>query len=230
MEHWFLIINLVLFGIGLLFFLIGFFHKLTIPTAKVPKNCSPSPLDDPPITNLVIGSSASGSYCPDNFQLLGKTGNQFIGTNPYNNLCVQNSDTICDDTAMVTDLKFVDMTKTGDSVYKDLSNRCPNGTIAPIAFIQPQPDIGDAGILKNNMGGSCAAKMGLCVTQVPRSTPGFSPLGNNDVAFITSTDKTSSGDVICAAAGFSGMTTDKVDFYQGCNGSTALYICRKSPE
>jgi len=240
-KNWFLTIVIVLIVAILVTTVIGFFLKVRKEiSAPSSTNCV-SPTSNPYMTDIIIGTydskQSDNSYCPPN---QGWTSvpihpslsyiNQSSNGIPYSQLCYKTMNKYCDQTPIVTDLHILDMTDS--SVYRPPSTRCSSlKTFYPPANVNLSKGTNlqqTVGSLPNSIQG--CKKMGLCAQQTLLSDlrkKGGQYLPSNNIAFVSSSDSSSSPIEICQKALGDGYTTDGNNIYSGCNTNDRLFLCKK---
>lgn len=237
-EHWYLITMGVLTLGAIIVIIVMFFEKVGVVPPIHQINCKPN---QQYITDIMIGGSLSseGDNCPVGYFVLPTMIPTVVNNlnsglvNLPLQICYQVASSVCDDTLVITDVKFVDM-GTKDA-WNEQSDRCPNGYAPALSSLSdsitkvPTPEcIGELPTVASpacttegvKETGGCP-KRGLCLIREPFKTA-KNPLKVGDL--VVSLQKAAS-----SATCSSGFMSDGVDLHKGCPGSSykSVFLCRK---
>lgn len=153
----------------------------------------------------------------------------------------EGSDTLYDQTSVITDIKFSDMEDTQKSIYLPRTQRCcdSNDTLCewfpPLSLDIANPNADEAGEIPISVDG--CRKQGLCIQKqtiqgLKQSNGKYLPA--NNIVFVTAPASTSQEE-ICSAVNQSrggGFTTDGINLFDSCESGTpqdqnGVYICKK---
>jgi uncharacterized protein YneF (UPF0154 family) len=255
-KHILLVINIVLIIIMIIVLIIGGFIKIKPSTQSQNNNpFNNEQLQNPFITDLNIGKSSKNSFtcmpgyntipiCDLNNNCTQQSMN--LGTLPNVQLCQSscslqsgNCDnyTLNDQTTVVTDVKFNDMTDSTNNIYVPISNRCCNGPsdvnckwFPPLSIDVLNPNAEDAGELPITIN-SCK-KQGLCIQKqtiqnLKQSKGKYLPFNNIYLVNAPGTiDKSHICDSVNANYG-GGFITDGIGLSLNCAGLNDIFICKK---
>lgn len=240
------IITGILSVLMIIVLIIGSFVKVKIPGAISSvnmTNCSANVSTNPYISNINIGWSAkpgmgvSNNYCPTSggigLPICDQSGTcgtyTFLNgeNNDVNNpvqVCYSTDENVCDQSLIVTDVKFSDMTD--GNTYQLPQYRCSGDStfFPPLSINIDNASTSDVGKLPNRTPG--CAKMGLCVQQQPLGTA-KQYLPANNIKFVAVPANTPWAN-ICTNFG-PGFQTDGVNLYKNCadDKNLEMYICKK---
>lgn len=243
-KHWYMTIMISLSTVVIILFIVGGFINLDNTPSTQKTNCNLSP-QNPYISNIAIGSNETPDQydyvCPQNYSVIpmveGTTEQKYLndlsGGKPYSQLCMINTSgqTVCDQTTVITDMEFTDMTGS-NGLYKNIGYRCCDDLkkctlTTPISINMPNPSTSDMGTIPNSVKG--CKKMGLCINSDTlgniKQNKGTALPANN--VFVGYGNVGDDPNTICNPPGKSGYTAGKVNLYDGCSTKKVGYLCKK---